>query len=271
MVNVKFVSALSACGLAVVLGGCSDASGPNTQSNVAVRFGRSTASGVTPSIVSLSTVGSSASESAPLVVTGSNGTLSITNVSFIVAEVELECAGHTSVGPACADFKAAPSFVKLPLSAGTVDAASAGVPSGTYSDLEFQIENLEDDADASASKRAQTAALRSVIRAAYPDFPDKASLLVEGTFTPNGSTQAVAFRTYFNAEIKVEMGLMPPLVVTDAVASGALAVDVQPAMWFKRADGTVLDLSRLDYGRTGATASLEVELKQGFRSVKKED
>lgn len=258
---------LAACALPLLLGACSDAAGPAAEARVAVRFGQSASSGLTPSIARLSTMGSG-NANTPLVVAGSNGTLTITNVSFIVAEVELECQGDDDVGPACADFKAPPAFVKLPLGTGSVDAASAGVPSGSYTELEFEIEDLEDDADDSATERAQYAALRAVIRAAYPDFPDKASVVVEGTFTPSGSSQAVAFRTYVDAEIEVEMGLTPPLVVTDAMASRTLAVDVQPGLWFRRADGTVLDLSRFDYARTRLVPKFEVEVKQGFRSVK---
>lgn len=257
--------------LPLLLGACSDAAGPDTSTRVAVRFGQSSSSGVTASVAQLSTMGTSAGTTTPLVVTGSNGTLTITNVSFIVAEVELECQGDDDSGPGCADFKAPPAFVRLPLGSGLVDAATAGVAAGSYTELEFEIEDLEDDLDDSPSERAQYAALRSVIRAAYPDFPDKASLVVEGTFTPIGSTQAVAFRSYFDAEIEIEMGLRPPLVVTDGVASRSLAVDVQPALWFKRADGSVLDLSRFDYARTRSVAEFEVEVKQGFRSVKYDD
>ena len=267
MLRSRLNFTLGAFALPLLLGGCSDAAGPDATSRVAVRFGQSASSGMTPSIASLSTMGSSASANAPLVVTGSNGTLTITNVSFVVAEVELECQGDDDMGPACADFKAPPAFVKLPLGAGAVDVASAGVPAGSYTELEFEIDDLEDDTDDSATERAQYAAVRSVIRAAYPDFPDKASMVVEGTFTPSGSSQAVSFRTYLAAEIEIEMGLTPPLVVSDAAVTRALFVDVQPSMWFRRADGTVRDLSRLDYVRTGSVVGFEVEVKQGFRSV----
>ena len=260
-----------ALALPLLFGACSDAAGPDATSRVAVRFGQSASSGMTPSIASLSTMGSSASANVPLVVTGSNGTLTITNVSFVVAEVKLECEGDDDVKPSCADFKAPPAFVKLPLGAGAVDVASAGVPSGAYTELEFEIDDLEDDVDDSTTERDQYAVVRSAIRAAYPDFPDKASMVVEGTFTPSGSSQAVSFRTYLAAEIEIEMRLTPPLVVSDAAVTRALSVDVQPALWFRRSDGTVRDLSRLDYVRTGSVVGFEAEMKQGFRSVKSDN
>lgn len=265
----RFTSVVLA--LPFVLGACSDAAGPDSSVRVAVRFGQAASGGVSTSLASLSTLSTGAAANTPLVVTGSNGTLTITNVSFIVAEVELECQGDDDVGPACADFKAPPAFVRLPLGAGAVDVASAGVPSGSYTELEFEIEDLEDDADDSATERAQYAALRSVIRAAYADFPDKASMVVEGTFTPSGSSQSTAFRTYFDADIEVEMQLTPALVVSDVSVSRALSVDVQPAMWFRRSDGSVRDLSQLDYARTRSVVGFEIEVKQGFRTVKLEN
>ena len=270
--HLKQTLTLGTLAFPFIFGACGDATAPGTRSQVAVRFGQSAAgASVVSSIASLSQQGSSAAGAATLTVTGSNGTLNISNVSFIVSEVELDCAGDDDVGPSCADFKAAPTFVKLPFGTGVVNAATGGIPSGVYTELEFEVENLEVDADDDATERAQIAALRTLIRAAHPDFPDKASMIVEGTFTPTGSTQAIPFRTYFDAEIEIEMGLTPPLTVLDAVASRALSVDVQPARWLKRADGTVLDLSRLDYVRTGALVRFELEIKQGFRSVEYND
>ena len=274
---------LGTLALPLLLGACSDAAGPSTYSQVAVRFGRSASSGASSAVLAPSAsrfgpsaqVGSSAAAGEALVVAGSNGALSITNVSFIVAEVELECADDDdgdAAAPACADFEAAPAFVTLPLGTGAVDVASAGVPAGSYGALEFEVENLKsDDDDDDDAKRTQIAALLASVRAMHADFPDEASMVVEGTFTPSGSTEAIPFRTYFDAEIEVELELAPPLAISDAGASRALAVDVQPAFWFMRADGTVLDLSQLDFTRTGALVAFEVEMEQGFRTVELDD
>ena len=265
----KFTLACGLAALPLLLAGCSDAAGPADGSRVAVRFGRS-ASSASLSVSTSRSAQVGTGNSGSMVVQGTNGTLTITNVSFIVAELELECVGEDDGPPgsaSCAEFKAPPSFVRLPLSTGVVDVANAGVPTGSYDELEFEVENLESDSDDDASERAQIAALRSVIRAAHPDFPDRASMVVEGTFTPSGTTQPISFRTYFNAEIEVEMDMTPPLNISKTGADRALAVDVQPALWFRRADGTVMDLSRLDYTRTRELVSFALEMQRGFRKV----
>ena len=257
--------------LPLLVTGCGDStSGPAQRPQIAVRFGLA-ASSVSPSVVQLQQQGRSVATN--LVVTGSNGTLNITNVSFIVSKIEMDCNSNDSDSlPSCADFKAAPSFVKLPFGASGVVAASANnIRAGEYTELEFKIKNLEDDEDDDALEIAQTVALRTAIRAMHADFPDKASMIIEGTFTPVGSMTAVPFRTYFDAEIEVEMNLVPPLRVVESIASRSLSVDVQPALWLKRADGTVIDLSTLDYSRTRSHLRIEVEMRTGFRTVKIED
>ena len=251
--------------MSLLLAACGDATAPASRSAVAVRFGSSTARAGAVSSALASVQQQAADE---LVLRGTNGTLRITNVSFIVAELELECERTVSAPVACAEFKAPPSFVKLPLGTGSVTAASTDVPAGAYTELEFEIENLEADSDDSATERAQVAALFTTIRAMHPDFPAKASMVVEGSFTPSGSTQATPFRTYFDAEIEVEMDLRPAFIVSSAGASRTLSVDVQPQQWFVRGDGTVMDLSRLDYSRTRALVEFEFEMDRGFRTVR---
>lgn len=250
--------------MSLLLAACGDATGLGGRSAVAVRFGSSAAqTGVS---AALSSVQAQAADE--LVLRGTNGTLRITNVSFIVAELELECERTISVVTACAKFEAPPSFVKLPLGTGAVTVANTDVPAGAYTELEFEIENLEADSDDSASERAQIATLLTTIRALHPDFPAKASMVVEGSFTPTGATQATPFRTYFNAEIEVEMDLRPAFEVSSSAASRTLSVDVQPQLWFARGDGTVVDLSRLDYSRTRLLVEFEFEMDRGFRTVK---
>lgn len=54
--------------------------------------------------------------------------------------------------------------------------------------------------------------VRARVTAAVPDWPDDASVMVVGTFTPAGS-EPVDFRVFIEAEIEIEMHLSPPLVV----------------------------------------------------------
>lgn len=256
--------------------GCSDPSGPSSVSPVAVRFGTPS----TSTTASSSLVRPSAARAAwpgageGLAITGSNGTLTVTGVSFIVSELELECEGDDdapATAPACVEFEAPPAFVRLPLASGAVDAASAAIPAGSYTELEFEVENLEIDEDDDSAKRQQISDLLAAIRGQYGDFPDRASMVVEGTFTPSGGSEGTPFRVYFDAEIEVEMRLQPPLTVSEAGVSRALTVDVQPALWFRRADGTVMDLSALDFTATGAVVEFELEMDRGFTRVEFDD
>ena len=197
-----------------------------------------------------------------LVLTGSNGVLELTTVAFIVSELELDCDDDGRTGP-CADFEAPPAFVVLPLGTGTVDVTSRAIPAGTYDELEFEIEDLEVDDDDGPTKRAQIDALFDEIRATYPDFPAEATMVVEGAFPPTGG-EARAFRVFFEAEVEVEMDLEPALVIeSDGTGSRSLVVDVQPARWFERANGTVRDLSQFE----GELIELEVEIEDGFVDV----
>jgi hypothetical protein len=196
-----------------------------------------------------------------LVLTGSNGVLELTTVAFIVSELELDCDDDRT-GP-CADFEAPPAFVVLPLGTGTVDVTSRAIPAGTYDELEFEVEDLDVDDDDGPTKRAQIEDLFEEIRVTYPDFPAEASMVVEGAFTPTGG-EAREFRVFFEAEVEVELDLMPPLTVAaDGTGSHSLVVDVQPAHWFVRLDGTVRDLSQFE----GELIELEVEIEDGFVDV----
>lgn len=266
---------LTALAVPLFLTACGDGTGPSAAALVAVRFGTPSPSTAPSSSVIRSSVArySSLAVAEGLVVEGTNGRLTITNVSFIVSELELECGDddESTTAPACAEFEAPPTFVQLPLSSGAVDAASAAIPVGTYTELEFEVENLETDEDDDTAKRQQITDLLASIRATHPDFPDKASMVVEGTFTPTGAAESTQFRAYFDAEIEVEMRLDPALTISDAGASRALTVDVQPALWFERADGTVMDLSALDFARTGAVIEFELEMDKGFRKVEFDD
>lgn len=241
-----------------------------SSSKVSVKFGMngpSASASKSSALFSTSSVGG-------LVIEGSNGTLTVTNVSFIVSELELEahdgaCDGIDKAG--CPDFEAPPSFVRLPLGTGAVEVTSKPVPAGTYTELEFEVESLEVDEDDDQTKRQQVLDLLASIRQTYADFPENASMVVEGTFLATGTTEAIPFRVYFDAEIEVEMDLVPALTISDTGASRSLLVDVQPALWFKKPHGTVMDLSQFDYAKTGALIEFEVEMDKGFTKIEFDD
>jgi hypothetical protein len=213
----------------------------------------------------------------PLVLVGTNGTLSIEEIRIVVSEVEIEAASGSclgaddssdDVGDGCEEFDTGPRFLDLPLDGAPIEVATDVLPSGTYDELEFEIEDLEDDEDDSV-EGALIAAVRAQILAVVPDWPNEASALVTGSFTPTGGS-SVDFRVFLKAEIEIEMELVPNLVVEGGVASRALTVDIDTDIWFTSANGSVLDLSQYDYDATGQLLEFDVEMEDGFTKVEVE-
>ena len=254
--------------LAVFLVGCGDGdgTGPESPMSTQVTLGFTVGSSAA-SVSAAQGAPSMSSTVAGLSISGSNGTLTITDVWLILAEFELEKVSGTcglGAGLECHDFEALPSFLKLPLDGGVVTVATSDVPLGTYDELEFEVEDLEDDPE--DEHFAEIEALRSTIQGEFPDWPDKASMLVVGTFVPAGG-EAMDFRVYFDAEIEIELNLVPSLVVTEDGASRTLTVDVQPDMWFMLPDNNVMDLTQYDWGETGQLLEFDVELEHGFIDI----
>lgn len=248
-------------GAAVAAAACDSTAGPGATEKVEVRFraGPAELAGARADRA----VERAASGSVSLV--GSNGTLTLKEAWIVVGEFELEGeegACERSSGDDCEEFEGPPFFTDLPLDDGTVTVATDHVPPGVYSELEFEVEDL-DDGDEDDGKGGGE--LLGSIRAQFADWPAEASMLVVGSFTPSETGEQAEFRVYFDAEIEVEMDLVPPLTVGDSGDDEAIVVEVDPASWFMREDGTVWDLSRFDYDETGDLLEFEAELERGFR------
>ncbi len=248
---------------------CDDATGPTGTPTVSIRF-----AAVAPQAASAAYAPAAAAAAEPLVIQGSNGTLAVTGVHMIVSEFELdrvEMSCDDAVDEdACEKFEAPPTFVELPLTGQAALAVSQEIPPGTYSELDFEIEDLEIDDDDDNSKSAQIQALMSQIRAQFSDWPAKAAILVTGSFTPTGG-EATEFRVYADAEIEIELAFDPHLVIDEASADKAVTVHIDPAVWFSLGDGTVRDLSQFDYDATGELMEFEVEIEDGFTQIEHED
>lgn len=264
---------LSALVLLAALAACDSSTGPGNEDVVSVKFRT-----VGPSALAAAPAGPSKAPGAlgGIPVEGSNGTLELEGLWMIVAEFELKgeerrenegCPGMD--GDDCHEFEAPPFFVELPLEDGFVSVATDQVPPGVYDRFEFEIEDL-DDGDEEDGRGASE--LMAQIRAIHPDWPEEASLLVVGTFTPEGG-EPQPFRVYVDGEIEIERDLDPPLVVGDdeTVGAAAIVVEVNPRAWFQRSDGTVLELSDYDFGHTGHLLELGGELEHGFLHFDVED
>lgn len=252
------------------LSGCGDTLGVGGPQNFALLFSVSGAPADQAPARVLGPSDPAAIVGPPMVLSGSNGTLTIDEIRLIVAEVELE-GDDDDCGPAddddCNDFDVPPTFLDLPLDGQPVQAVVGMIPAGTYDELEFEIEDLDDDGD--DDFQAEIALLRTQIRSEFPDWPDDASVMVAGTFSTTDAE--TPFRVYIDAEIEIERELRPPLVVTDDAEAIDLTVDIRADLWFVRSNGTVIDLSVYDWSATGELLELEVEIEDGFMEVEFDD
>lgn len=231
---------------------CDGSTGPNAREQVAIRF--ATAGGA--SLASGASFAHAGSDALVL----QDGTV-ITDVRLIVSEFELERAEGACLDGQddddCEKFEALPSLLDLPLGGGAVTVATDLVPEGSYTALEFEVEDLDlddvedrDDEDADdAAKRQAIASIGTTLRGLYPQFPEAASMVVHGR-----SAAGTEFTVYFDAEIEVEVEFADPFTVPGATA---LTVNVDPAAWFQG-----LSLPALN-GRT-VEFEFEAEFESGF-------
>jgi hypothetical protein len=210
-----------------------------------------------------------------MVLAGTNGTLTLDEIRIIINEVELKRADPScdSVGVSgsdCGEFEAGPRFLDLPLDGQPIEAVTALIPPGNYKELDFEIEDLEDD-EGDPTEAALIAAVRAEVLAEIPDWPRKASALVTGSFAP-AAGGSIDFRVFLEAEIEIEFELIPNLVIDDArTASRDVTVDVSPQIWFTNPDGTVLELQDYDFDVTGQLLEFEVEMEDGFTEIEFDD
>lgn len=251
---------LAGLALPFVLAACGDDDPIGPEGTVPVRIAFSTtASAGTQRFV--------ASRLSELMVTGDNGTLLITDIRLIVSEFELEGAEDACLAAGnddddlddCEEFEAPPSLLAVPLDGSEVVVATEEVPEGTYSELEFEVEDLEEDEDDLPLTRERIQQIRTELETLFPGIPPEASMVVTGTFTPTGGA-AQSFTVFFDADIEVEMDLVPPVVIDAAgAASRTITVNLEPMRWFM-VGADVLDLSAFD----GQTLEFEAELEDGF-------
>lgn len=214
---------------------------------------------------------------------GSNGSLSLSDIHFIVDKFELErqegaCDAASSAGVSgaanraddeedgdeCEEFEAGPFFIGLELGTG-IPVVTQDVPAGTYTRLKFEVEDTEFGEDEDDHHGMNVAELMQDIAAAgFIDWPQKASMVVSGTFTPVGGAPR-PFTAYFEAELNIRQGFDPPLTVTDQPAT--VTIEVDPTMWFLGSDGQVMDLSAFDFEATGRIVEFEARLRDGFRGI----
>ena len=262
--------------LALAVAAC-DSTGPEAGARVAIRFL------AVPS--TNATLGANAA-GAELDIVGSNGTLRLTDIHFIVDEFEMErqedacqASAHSGTQGAanrtdddddddddeCEEFEAGPFFVGLTLGS-EVSVVRQDVPAGTYTRVKFEVEDTEFDDDDEDHHHAagEDALLRAIRAAGFTEWPREASMVVSGSFTP-ATGPVRPFRAYFEAEIEVRKRFEQPLIVAEQAST--ISVEVDPSMWFLRPDGTVIDLSAFDYSTTRRVVEFEAKMREGFRHI----
>ncbi|HEX8209809.1 MAG TPA: hypothetical protein VF584_06440 [Longimicrobium sp.] len=206
-----------------------------------------------------------------LVLTGDNGVLTLTDLRAVVARFRLRgdddvnrCEDNGG-GDDCDDFNVGPLFINLPFD-GVVTVDAGSVKPGTYDEVEFRVKNLDDNDDDSnsdddAGEAARTAALLQQIRAEIPNWPQKASMMVSGTFQPraNGTLGAAQpFRVFVRAELRTRVPLNPPLVLTETSAAPQVTITLDPAVLF-RSGTQVANLAASN------NQLIELRVDRGFR------
>lgn len=268
------VALAAAAGMALGLAACGGGTGPSGGADVSVAF--ETEAMAVPFSVAGSSAGPggvSAEGARAIQVAGTNGILTVESAHLILTEFELErddgCDSSGSGNP-CHDFEAPPRLLELPLETGaSAVAVTQEVPAGTYTELEFEVEDLDDEDD--PAEQQQIEQLREQIRGQFPKWPLKGSLRVSGSFAPAGGGDARPYEAFFEAEIEIEKEFAQPMVISDDGPDMTVTVTVDPDVWFRRGDGTVRDLSAAEFncrGRESCPVSeFEVEIEDSFTEV----
>ncbi|MFN1835283.1 hypothetical protein AB2B38_008475 [Balneola sp. MJW-20] len=260
------------CAFSLLLGlsltGCDTASDNGNQTNLSLQFSTAGSSAKAISSSSFQATGDT------LRVTGSNGTLVLTDIWFIVEDFELEKADGECEGIAnedyCEEVESDPFFVDLPLNAEIIDLGANPITAGLYEELEFEIDDLDLDEEEDPEEQQQKLELLNEVRAVFSDWPDSVSMVIIGEFeSAQGGT--TSFKAYAEAEVEIELEFNPPLEVSDNTVNKLVRININPADWFLRGDGTVTDLSQYDFENTGQILEFEAEIENGFKSVEVDD
>jgi hypothetical protein len=235
----RVMGALTLAGLAA----CADATASGGSDQVGVRFNVVAGAAAAPAMAS-AVAFDHVPVTGPVTLTGSNGTLVIQDIRLIVSELELDRAGAACSGEGdsddCEEFEGGPFLVNL-LDGGPSQVVNALIPPGSYTRFEFEVEDVEADEDDDSGERAAMQAILTQVRQAYPAFPSDASMVVHGTFTPNGGASQ-SYTVYFDAEIEVELEFATLFRVPE---DGQINVNLDPAAWF-RPGAQVLNLAALN-------------------------
>ncbi len=174
-----------------------------------------------------------------IIVGTANDTMSITKVQMVLENVKLRRSGvascpdsmtvsstrgRSSDDRGCSRLDLGPMLIDLPLSGATTSPLAVTVPAGSYSQLEFEVEDVSTSVNASQADKA--------FLAAHPEFRD-VTVRVVGTY------KGAAFTFLSRARAGVEFEFNPALVVKTGVNDN-VSVDLDLSSWFKNTGGAIL-------------------------------
>lgn len=271
----KNLSIFSKLGLFALLAGLTFVSCDTTSSNgsgnahLTLQFQTSTTSANAAAMPAKTKSEAALKNSSTLSIKGSNGTLKVTDIHFIVDNFELEKADAACADQkgkmeedGCEEFESNPLFVNLQLDNQPLKLSTSAVNDGSYTELEFEISDFDADEQENNAELKQLNNLLANIQKTFPDWPKSASMVISGTFTSN-TGQVTEFTTYAEAEVSIEIQFNQPLEI-QAGTGNKLTVKVNPEKWFKRNDGTVINLANYDYSLTDKILKFETEMENGF-------
>lgn len=236
------------------------------EGNVKLQF--KTVSG-TASSKSVSATNTTSSSHDSLLIEGTNGTLQLNDIRFIVAEFELDPSEADDDSSELEEFESGPFFVDLPLGQDALSLADNNIQAGLYEEMEFEVEDLDYEEEEEGEKEAHQA-LADSIRTEFAEWPKEASMMIVGSFTPtDGNSQS--FTVFAEAEIEIEQEFNPPLEVTEDNMQQVVSVRINPAKWFKRSDDSVIDLSQYDWEQQQQLLEFEAEFENGVEEIEVDD
>lgn len=142
---------------------------------------------------------------------------SLTEIKLLVEELELE----SSADDDSLDLEVDDFVVDLPLDGSEFNLASANVPSGIYEEFEMEFE-YSDDTNVNDS---------DFIKESGDD--DGYTIVIKGIY--NGEE----FMYRSEEDFEIELEFEPPFEVNDN--SSSIAINIDPAGWFKDSSGNDLD------------------------------
>jgi uncharacterized membrane protein YgcG len=191
--------------------------------------------------VSFAAVGAAATNSAgnAVLVGTAQDTMVITSVQLVLGNVKIRRSGVTacpdSIAPStvrgrsaddrgCSRLDLGPMLLDLPLSGATTAPLNVTVPAGTYSEIEFELDDVRTDSRATPAEVS--------FLSAHPEFRNT-TVRVRGTYKGTAFT----FVSRLDTEVEFEF---EPTITVEAGKNDNIGISLDLAAWFKNSAGAIL-------------------------------